>query len=308
MIRHRAARLAFIAAAAFAAVAHPAASQELEPKAYSASPAGAVFLVAGVARSTGAVVTDPTLPLTDVEARVNIPTVGVGYTFDMFGKLGLVSAGLPYGWAKVTGSVGEDAVEVSRSGLGDARVKLSVNLLGNDAVGTRAFMTTPRRTIVGASITAAVPTGQYYNDKLVNVGLNRWAFKPEAGIAVPKGPWDVDAYFGVWLFAANDDYFPGGLTRAQEPLWTLQAHASYTFRPRLWVALDGTWYAGGDVRVDDGAPTGRVNNSRAGLTLSLPFGRAQSIKLAYSAGAIVRSGSDFRTLSVGWTRLWFTRP
>jgi hypothetical protein len=307
MIRHRAARLALIAATAFAA-AQPAASQELEPKAYSASPVGAAFLVLGVARSTGGVVTDPTLPLTDVEARVNLASAGVGYTFDLFGKLALVSAGLPYGWAKVRGSVFEDAVEVSRSGLADTRIKLSVNLLGNDAMGTQQFAKTPRKTIVGVSFTAAAPTGQYYDDKLVNVGLNRWAFKPEAGIAVPKGRWDVDAYFGVWLFAPNDDYFPGGLTRAQDPLWTLQAHASYTFRPRLWVAADGTWYAGGDVRVDDGPPTGRFNNSRAGLTLSLPVGRTQSVKLAYSAGAIVRTGSDFRTFSIGWTRLWFTRP
>ena len=43
-------------------------AQDLEPKAYSASPIGTVFLVAGAARSSGSVLTDPTLPLKDAEA------------------------------------------------------------------------------------------------------------------------------------------------------------------------------------------------------------------------------------------------
>lgn len=283
------------------------AAQELEPKAYSASPIGAAFLVAGAVRSTGAVVTDPTLPLTDVEARVTMGTIGLGYTFDLFGKLGLVSAGLPYGWGEVTGRVFEQAGTINRSGLADARVKLSVNLRGNDAMGARAFSQAPRRTIVGASVTMIAPTGQYYGDKLINVGLNRWAFKPEVGIAVPKGRWDVDAYFGPWLFTRNTNYYPGGHTREQDPLWTLQGHVSYTFRRGLWLAADTTWYGGGDVVVDDGEPSGRFSNSRLGLTLSLPAGRSQSFKFAYSAGAIVRSGSDFRTFSIGYTRLWLTR-
>src|SRR5678816_3500329 len=46
-------------------------AQDLEPKAYSASPVGAAFLVVGLARSTGSVLTDPTLPLTDIEAKIN---------------------------------------------------------------------------------------------------------------------------------------------------------------------------------------------------------------------------------------------
>ena len=85
-----------------------------------------------------------------------------------------------------------------------------------------------------------IPTGQYYRDKLVNLGTNRWAFRPEVGISVPKGGWDLDVYAGVWLFSANDDFFPGGRRRKQAALTALQGHAAYTFKPRLWVAVDGT--------------------------------------------------------------------
>ena len=112
----------------------PVSAQELEPKAYSASPVGATFLVTSVARSSGSVVFDPSLPITDVDAKINSAFFGVGTTFDMFGKLALVSVAVPYAWGDVSGQVFEEARTVSRSGLADTRVRLSVNLRGNDAM------------------------------------------------------------------------------------------------------------------------------------------------------------------------------
>ena len=91
----------------------------------------------GLARSTGSVLTDPTLPVTDVEAKINGVPLAAGYTFGVFGKLALVTAALPYSWGDVTGMVGEEARAVTRSGLADSRVKLSVNLVGNPAMGVR---------------------------------------------------------------------------------------------------------------------------------------------------------------------------
>ena len=299
-----------VLAAVVYALAFPAAgtAQDLEPKAYTASPVGAAFLVAGVMRSTGAVVTDPSLPLSDVEAKINAGLIAAGYTFDFLGKLGLVTATIPYSWGDVSGTVGEEARSVSRSGLADARFKLSVNLAGNPAMRAREFVKAPRQTIVGVSLTTTSPIGEYDGTKLINLGTNRWSFKPEVGVAVPAGRLDFDAYLGVWMFAPNNDYFPGGQRRSQDPLVALQGHASYTIRPRLWLAFDATWYRGGGARVEGGNPAGGVNNSRLGVTLSVPAGQYQSFKVSYSAGMVVRTGTDFRTLSVGWQWLWLTKP
>jgi hypothetical protein len=88
---------------------------------------------------------------------------------------------------------------------------------------------------------------------------------------------------------------------------SLQGHVSYTFRPRLWAAFDATWYNGGSTQVEGGTPSSAMNNSRLGATLSIPAGRSQSFKLAYSTGVIVRTGTNFRTLSVGWQWLWLTK-
>jgi Putative MetA-pathway of phenol degradation len=277
-----------------------ASAQEMEPKAYSASPVGATFLVGSFARSTGSVVSDPSLPLTDVNAAINSAVVGVGMTFDLFGKLALVSAAVPYAWGDVSGQVFEEAREVSRAGLADTRLKLSINLRGNDAMRLAQFAKAPRQTIVGASLTMVAPTGQYDGTKLINLGTHRWGFKPEVGVAVPRGHWDVDAYAGVWFFADNGDFFPGGRQRSQDPVVAIQGHVSYTFKPRLWLAVDTTWYHGGSTQVDGGNPTEAVNNSRLGATLSLPASRRQSFKITYSSGLAVRTGSDFRTIAVGW--------
>jgi outer membrane putative beta-barrel porin/alpha-amylase len=281
-------------------------AQDMEPKAYSASPVGANFIVGSYSWSTGAIIFDATLPVSDIHADVQGLAVGVGHTFNLFGKLGLATVAIPGAWADVTGKVYEQTTEVTRNGFADMRLKLSTNLVGNPAMSPREFAKAPRRTIVGASLSVTAPSGQYYPSKLINLGANRWAFKPEIGVAVPKGRWDIDAYVGAWLFATNSDFFPGGMTRTQDAMLAIQGHGSYTLRPRLWIALDGTWYRGGSARVNNGDPTLPVSNARAGVTLSMPVGDRYSLKLAYSRGAIVRTGTDFSTFAVAWQALWLS--
>jgi hypothetical protein len=298
---------AVAAIACLLAIPGSARAQDLEPKAYSSSPVGAAFLVVGLGRSSGSVLTDPTLPVTDVEARINGLPLAAGYTFGLFGKLALVTVAVPYTWGDVSGQVGEEARAVSRSGLADSRAKLSINLVGNPAMRLREYVKAPRKAIVGTSLTVVAPTGQYDGTKLINLGTNRWGLKPEVGVSVPKGRWDVDAYLGVWLFTDNDDFYPGGRMRSQDRVVAFQGHVSYTFRPRLWAAVNATWYQGGGATVEGGPPSGSMNNSRLGATLSFPMGRQQSLKVAYSSGVAVRTGTNFRTLSVGWQWLRFTR-
>lgn len=282
-------------------------AQDMEPKAYSASPVGANFLVVVFGRSTGSIVFDPSVPITDVDATVGSGAVGIGHTFGLFGKLTLLSAALPYARGHLTGKVGGVESETRRSGLADARLKFSMNLRGNPAMSPAAFAKAPRRTIVGASLTVAAPTGQYYDTKLINVGTNRWGFKPEIGISFPKGRWDLDAYLGAWWFTSNPSFYPGGLRRTQDPIVSLQVHGAYTFPSRIWVAIDSTWYTGGTSQVEGSDPVGRLNNSRLGATLSLPIGRRQSVKVAYSSGVSVRSGTDFRTFAIAWQILYLSR-
>ena len=278
----------------------------MEPRAYSPSPVGANFLVTSYSWSTGSVVFDPTLPVSGVRAHVRGVVVAAGHSFNLLGSLGLVTAAVPYVLADVSGKILEQQAETTRSGLADARFKLSVNLRGNPAMPPREFATSRRRTIVGASVSVAAPASQYYETKLINLGTNRWSFKPEVGVSVPKGRWDLDGYVGAWFYTSNANFYPSGSLRSQDPVLTIQGHVSYTFRPRLWVAFDGTWYRGGSSRVDDGEASTSMNNSRLGLTLSFPVGKRYSAKVAYGSGVVARTGTDFSTVAVAWQVLWLS--
>jgi hypothetical protein len=301
--------VAFVAlAAALLSLGTPltAGAQDLEPRAYTAAPTGLNFLVAGVGRSTGGVVVDPALPVEDVEATVDALTVGAGTTFSLFGRTALLVGAAGYVWAEATGRVGEDAREVSRSGLADPRFKLSVNLLGGRALSAQEFARAGERpTIVGVSLSVVPPLGKYDRTKLINLGSNRWSFKPEVGISrLIRRKWHLDGYAGVWMFTENGQFYPGPAVRTQQPVLTLQGHISYTFRPRLWVAVDGTWYSGGRTSVDGIEKADLQRNSRLGLTTSLPLTRQQSLKIAGSTGATTRIGADFQTIGVAWQLSW----
>lgn len=298
--------IAFVAALLLLCTPLTVRSQDLEPRAYAASPTGLNFLVAGFGRSAGGVVVDPALPVEDVEATVDAFTVGAGTTFNLFGRTALLVGGAGYVRAEATGRVGEDAREVSRSGLADPRFKLSVNLLGGRALTPGEFARAGERpTIVGVSLTVVPPLGKYDPSKLINLGSNRWSFKPEVGISrLVRRKWTLDGYAGVWMFTENTEFYPGSAVRAQERVFTLQGHVSYTFKPRLWVAVDGTWYSGGTTSIDGVEKADLQRNSRLGLTASLPITRQQSLKIAGSTGATTRIGADFQTVGVAWQLSW----
>ena len=170
----------------------------------------------------------------------------------------------------------------------------------------REFAQREPRTTLGFSMSVNLPTGEYFPDKLVNIGTNRWAAKTEFGLTHPAGKWLLEAYAGAWFFADNDDFF-GGQRREQEPLASIQAHVSYTFRPRLWVALNTTYYDGGQTTVGGVSKADRQSNSRAGLTFSMPLGKEYSLKLNWSRGATTRIGSNFTTFGVGLQYAWMDK-
>ena len=280
-------------------------AQELEPRAYAASPVGLNFLVVAAGRSTGGVLLDPSLPIEDVQATVNSLALGYGKTFSLFGHTALAVAAVPFAWADASGLVADTPGHVSRSGLADPRLKLSVNLVGGRALTPREFARASRPTIVGVSLTVLPPLGQYDRTKLINLGSNRWSFKPEVGVSRAITRWTMEGYAGVWLFTANDQFYRGTSIRKQEPVVALQGHVSYTLKPRLWFSGDTTWYSGGTTSVDGVQKADLQRNSRVGATMSLALSRQQSFKISGSTGATTRVGADFKTLAVAWQLAWF---
>ena len=282
--------------------------QDLEPRAYSAAPVGARFLVMGLGYSAGGVLLDPSVPIMDVKAKISLAAPGYLETFRLFGRTASLAVVLPYAWGKMSGQVGEevDRRTVTRSGFGDLRMRFSVNLLGNRALTPQEFARRKPATTLGVSLVTVMPTGQYDPARLINIGTNRWAFKPEFGLSQPLGKWVLDLATAVWLFTDNPKFY-GGQLRSQDPLWATQGHVSYSFRPGLWLAADLTYYAGGRTMVNGAVKDDRQGNARGGLTLAVPFAKGYSLKFSWSTGVVTRIGGKFTVYGVALQYRWFNR-
>ena len=179
-----------------AGIAFQAPAQELEPRTYSPNPVGANFLVVGYSRSTGEVLFESTVPLSDVDTEFNAVTVAFEHTFGAFGRAANVLVLAPYVWGDVSGNVGEEAESITRSGPGDPRLRLSINLAGGPALTPAEFAHRKPTTTLGASLTVVPPLGQYDSTRLINIGANRRSFKPELGVSYPVGRWYLEGYAG----------------------------------------------------------------------------------------------------------------
>ena len=283
-----------------------AVAQEIEPRAYSPSPVGTNFAVVGYGGTSGDVVFDSSAPFTDVEAEVDTLSVAFGRIFALGDRQASLTVAAPYQWGEASGNVGEDRRSIDRSGMADLRVRFGTLLVGGPALAPREFASRQRRPTVGASVVVVLPTGQYEPSRLVNIGSNRWAAKPEVGFTWPRGPWHFDLHAGAWFFGDNDEFLGDG-RRSQKPVVNVHTGVSYTLRPGTWVAVGGTWYAGGETAVDGVDDGNRQDNFRLGATLSAALGRGHSLKLTYSDGAVVRVGGDFRTVGLAWQYTFFDR-
>jgi hypothetical protein len=280
-----------------------ASAQELEPRAYSNAPIGTSFALAGYTRLSGPVLPDPSVPITDLTARVDIFTLGYAHFFGAFGRTANFAIVQPYINADFRGEIAETTREAHRGGLGDLHLRAAINLFGHPALTPAQFLMRPDVLAGGASLSVVAPTGQYEGTRLINIGTNRWAFKPELGLSYPIGNWFTEAAAGVWTFTENDDFF-GGHRRTQERLAVYQLHAGYNFRRGLWLAVNLGRYVGGRTAIDGTAKDDEQHNSRVGLVLSLPIARGWSGKLAYSKGTVVRAGGDYSIATAALQYRW----
>jgi hypothetical protein len=283
----------------------PAQAQEIEPRAYSATPVGTNFALLAYGNTNGDVVFDDSSTLSDVRADVNTASVGLGRVFDLAGRQSSLMLLLPYQWGDASGNVGEDRRSIERSGMADLRLRFSTFLAGGEALRPRDFAARAKnRPQIGASVVLIVPTGEYSADRLVNISTHRWAAKPEVGLTLPRGAWQFDLHAGIWVFGDNDDFL-GSSRRSQDPVLSYHGSISYTLRPGTWLAVGGTYYHGGETSLDGRDDGNRQSNFRIGATLSTALGGGHSLKFTYSDGAIVRVGGDFRTVGIAWQYAWF---
>jgi len=278
-------------------------AQELEPRAYSNIPVGMNFLIVGYSYQTGGVLFDPSIPLENANVQTHGPFVAYARSIDLGGISGKIDMVLPFAWLSGSADFKGQQVYRSVSGFADPRIRLTVNFIGAPALPLSGFKNYKQNLIVGASLQIYMPFSQYDPEKLVNIGTNRWAFKPEIGISKKFGPLFVELAGGAAFFTMNEKFYQGK-TLLLAPIGFVQAHVVYTSRIGIWAALDGTYYWGGRPTVDGVEGNALQENSRFGFTFALPLNIHNSLKLFLSTGVSTRTGTDFDAIGLAWQYRW----
>ena len=278
-------------------------AQDIEPRAYSNAPVGVNFLVAGVAATRGGLSFDPSLPIESPSLRTGNAVLGYARVIDLWGQSAKVDVVVPYTWLSGDAIYAGQQVERVVDGPTDIAFRLNANLYGAPAMGLKEFAAYEQDVIVGASLRVIAPAGQYDNTRVVNIGGNRWSFKPELGVSKAVGPWTLELSAAATIYTDNDD-FNGGKTRSQENIYSIQAHVVRSYSSGIWASLSGTWFAGGRTTIDGVRANDLQQNWRLGGTLSFPVDRHNSVKLYASSGVSDRTGNDFDLVGIAWQHRW----
>ena len=278
-------------------------AQDAEPRSYSNTPVGLNFLIAGALYSQGKLAFDPDLSVADANFHSNTGLLAYVRSFDFAGQSAKFDVIVPASSFAARGLVDGQPREREMAGLGDPRFRVSVNLIGAPALSVKDFANYRQDLIVGVSLQVSAPVGQYDNSKLLNLGNNRWSFKPEFGISKAVGPWTFELAPSVTFFSDNTDFF-GGNNFAQAPFYAVQGHILYTFQSGAWFALDGVYFSGGRTSLNGVKSDNEQRNTRAGFTVALPIDRQNSLKLSASTGITTRTGSEFTAVGVAWQYRW----
>jgi hypothetical protein len=107
----------------------------------------------------------------------------------------------------------------------------------------------------------------------------------------------------AWFFTQNKDFY-GGNTIDQRPVFSLQAHWSYVFKPGLWLAVSFDIYGGGELSVNGAEYKNIIENTRGGVALAIPLAKQHAIKVAFNAGTSARFGANFTTLAIAYQFMW----
>ena len=288
-----------------------AVAQDLAPRAYMITPVHGNAVTLTWSFYDGGLNLNGTIPITGATGTYSVSAVSLYHAFSFWGRSANVTASLPYGVGTFSGNVLGANHSVYRSGLFDFSARFSVNLMGGPALQPQDFVKWKQKRILGASLKIVAPTGQYSPTKLVNWGINRWAFKPELGYSERWGHWVLDGYGGIWFYTANPAYYaiPEPKPQTQEPIGSFEGHLSYSFTARAWASVDGNFWWGG-VTALNSLPNlaTKQTGSRLGGTVSIPFTKHQSVKVAFSHGTYIRFGGDYSNLQVAWQYSWIGKP
>ena len=278
--------------------------QDIEPRRWSPIPLGTNVLGAGYSYTSGDVFFDPLLQAEDVKIKAHSLAVSFVQPFKVRNKLASISLLVPFSAADWSGLLSGEPAAVNRTGFADPRIRASVLLAGppaGNALELQQYkLENPTYTTFGVSLAVTLPLGQYSEDKLLNLGGNRFVFRPQAGMIHYWGTWSFELTGSVFLYTRNPDFF-NDAQRDQRPTFAMQSHLVKQLRGGAWLSL-GAGYGLGGESVINRQPNG---DFRANLLMSASYSllitKRQGLKLTYiRSEALQDIGSRTNNFLLAW--------
>ena len=108
----------------------------------------------------------------------------------------------------------------------------------------------------------------------------------------------------MFLFGDNNDFWQGTV-REQDPLWFIQGHVVYTFKPGLWSSFSGG-YGYGSRSTVFGIPKNDDSRLRYWkLSLGVPINSRQGLNFSFALGRTnTRSDANLNRVGMGWSLMF----
>lgn len=264
---------------------------------------GQNFATVTYARTTADISVDPEIGIEDAEMKLDTVMAAYVRTFKLFDKSARIE--IRQGWqhGKWDGLVNGVPTSVERNGFGDTIARLAVNLAGGPPLSPQEFgkyrATHQVDTVVGAAVSVHLPTGEYFEDKLINLGNNRFLIRPQLGVQHRRRNWTFEATGMLWLYTDNDDFFNGNKLE-RDPFLTLDGTAIYTFKSGIWASASAGIGVGGETIINGVANGDDRRDFAWAVSAGMPLSRTMGVRVGYFRSNRWRFiGNDSRMLSIG---------
>lgn len=246
---------------------------------------------------------DSTLPIDGINVEANVPIMRYARSFDLNGNVGGFQLVVPYGF--VDAEIGNTRLNTSTNGIGDITAIFIANIFGAPSLTVEQFAHWKPETYLTSSMFITAPTGNYDTDSLLNIGQNRWVFKPQLSWGAPFDWGGLLSVNGNVQFFTDNKKHLGSKTLKQDPIYSIEAHYSQNFSKSFWASLDAFYSYGGRTSVDDVVKDNLQSTLKLGVSASYNFTPFDAITASWNSTVAKRdstpSGQTFSiNVSHGW--------
>jgi hypothetical protein len=292
----------------FFMVVSPCLAEELEPRLWSHLPINTNFIGSAYAYTEADIGFDPVLKIKDADMELDTWAAKYIRSFSLFNKTARVGVLQAYQEGEWSGRIDGAPRTIRRSGWSDTFLRFAINLYGAPPLQGKEYAAYRAEqkveTIVGAGFSVQLPTGDYMDDKLINLGTNRFTFRPQLGVVHTRGKWSLETTGTVAIHTDNADFF-NGKKLEQDPLYIIHSHLIYTFRPGAWACASAGYDYGKKSTIDGVKKDDRKENLYWALAFGFPVSRHLGLKIAYVGTRTQEStGFDSDSFVVGFAAFW----